>query len=244
MSADDQKPKRGGKDGKGWFAPRNGGRPAMQDSTRMKHEIQLLMKQGMSWRKACEQAGVSTNTAMRWRKADPIFDGAIEGIMANNGTTKPAPKIKEPVRTKEMIHNSAERESVIEEVCKGLAFGLEIDFSCMLASIDKRALREWMSEDHTIMTRINQARAKNMAWWIEKIRKGAETDWRAAVCYLERMFPHLWAEVKQVEITARKAVDDPMELKTIEVERAAIQNVKQMSNEELMALASKHTGEI
>ena len=170
---------------------------------------------------------------------DPTFDTAINGIMAANGTTKPAPALKETVLTKDMVKTIDDRERIIAEVCKGLAFGMEIDFSCMLASIDKRAIREWMSEDHTIMTRINHARAKNMAWWIEKIRKGAETDWRAAVVYLERMFPHLWAEVKQVEITKR---EDPMELKTIEVERASIQNIKQMTNEELMSLAEKHAG--
>lgn len=236
----------GGKNAPGWKAPHNGGRPGtlMEDATRMKHEIQLLMRQGQSWRAACKAAGTCTATAARWRKQDVTFDNAINGLMASNGTTKPAPNIRDPYLTDDMVKDSEQREAIIEEVCKGLAFGLEIDFACMLASIEKRALRKWMQDDLTIMTRINKARAKNMAWWIEKIRKGAESDWRAAVVYLERMMPHLWGEVKQVEITARKAIDDPMELKTIEVERAAIQNVKQMSNEELVALAEKHTGEL
>lgn len=223
--------------------PRNGGRDK-SDSAFKKNEILVYLKQGLSYRKSCKQAEVPINTVRSWRERDVIFDDAIKGVLADKGVSRPAPTTPEScLRNDSMIKNE-EREAIIDEVCKGLAFGLEIDFSCMLASVEKRTLRGWMQEDTSIMLRINKARAKNMAWWIEKIRKGAETDWRAAVCYLERMFPHLWAEVKQVEITARNQYEDPMALKTIDIERAAIQNVKHMSNDELVKLAEKHVGEI
>jgi hypothetical protein len=222
--------------------PHNGGRPQEDDAFK-KHEIILHLKRGLSWRKACVEAGTNIGSAANWRKRDRVFDEAVLGILNERGIHNAAPLVKDNcARTATMVQDTKERDQIIEEVCKGLAFGLELDFACMLASIEKRALRQWMSEDLSIMTKINRARAKNMAWWIEKIRKGAETDWRAAVVYLERMFPHLWAECKQIEITKRN--EDPLDLRTIEIERSAVQSIKQMSNKELLEISEKHMKEI
>jgi hypothetical protein len=127
---------------------------------------------------------------------------------------------------------------VVEEICKAIRAGLPIDFACLLTNISRATVRQWMVSDGDIAARINKAQAQNMLWWISKIRSGAERDWKAALAYLERIFPHLFAEIKAVEITTRS--EDKQEVIDVTPE-ATIERLTRMTDEELQSIIGRGT---
>jgi len=217
---------------------------SIADIATAKVQILAMMEAGSSYGDALNKLGIDVRTSYKWRQADNIFDNACQKythvrIPVMQKKTKAGvnglPKKKE--------FTEEEKAGAKEEFLNGLKLGLPVDYALMLASATRLTLKKWMEEDESFMIETNKAQAQNLAWWIQKIRKGAEGDWRAALAYLERVFPHLFAEVKQVEIVNKwnKGADIiDIEKENKAKERDQIRNtIKSMTDEQLMELALK-----
>ena len=98
-----------------------------------------------------------------------------------------------------------------KRLADALAVGNTYENACAAAGIDYATFRRWMvrgeaesrgqfSQFCEVITRA-EAEAEHNA--ITIIRKAAETDWRAAVWWLERRFPHRWGKRARLSVTQR-----------------------------------------
>jgi hypothetical protein len=199
-----------------------------------KETIIALLKEGLSYTKSLEAAKCSSQTAANWRKADLTFDEAVTKYLTNRPRTY-ANQGRLPSRSHEKVDED-ERADVIEQLCNAIRGGLPVDMCCLLVNINKGALVEWMTRDPEIQAKVNKAQAQNLLWWISKLRQGAERDWRAAIAYLERVFPHLFAEVKAVDVSVR--TEDKQQNMVIDVTPDhVLHKMMEMSDDELMKMA-------
>lgn len=201
-----------------------------------KETVVAVLKAGGSYTLACKEAKLSTATASSWRASDPVFDEAIQKHLQERPQALHNQQ-RMPTRTAKDVPTE-ELPDVVEEVCKAVRAGLPIDYACLLTNISRGTVRKWMLDDADIAARINKAQAQNMLWWISKIRSGAERDWKAALAYLERIFPHLFAEIKAVEITTRS--EDKQEVIDVTPE-ATIKRLTEMTDEELQQIIGRGT---
>lgn len=217
---------------------------SIADIATAKVQILAMMEAGSSYKDALNKLEIDVRTVHNWRQADTIFDNACQKF-----THIRIPTMRKNVKAginglpKKKEFSEEEKVGAKEEFLNGLKLGLPVDYALMLASATRLTLKKWMDEDESFMIETNKAQAQNLAWWIQKIRKGAEGDWRAALAYLERVFPHLFAEVKQVEIVNKwnkgtEIIDVEKENKA--KEREQLRNtIKSMTDEQLMELATK-----
>lgn len=212
------------------------------DIAQAKVQILGLIESGMPYARACKKLNISTSLTYKWRDQDKVFDAAI--------TKYTEPKQPDCVAKyglnglpRKGDFNEEEATKGKEEFLNGLRLGLPLDYALMNAGAKRTTLKSWMLLDEDFLMEVNKAQAQNLAWWIQQIREGAKTDWRAALAYLERVYPNLFAEVKQVEITSKWSKQDDIidiakENKLAEQEQ--IKNtIKGMTDDELMALAMK-----
>ena len=75
---------------------------------------------------------------------------------------------------------------------------LPFEKACQLAGFEPVEIAHAMQQHHAVRKALNRADAQNMLWWVEKIKRAAERDWKAAAMYLERTMPSIFAEVKAV----------------------------------------------
>jgi hypothetical protein len=89
---------------------------------------------------------------------------------------------------------------------------------------------------HTaVLKAINFAQAKEMQSWIDKIKRAADKDWRAASFYLERRYTYNFSELKNI------VRDDSMPIKKVGKNLPTFgKDVKELSDEELMAELEKN----
>ena len=202
-----------------------------------KHAILSGLSEGLSQRQATFAAGITEATLFAWRKEDPMFEAAVKAHQAKRPDRAPS---RAPIARTSKDVPEVEVPDVIEEICKAIRAGLPLEQSCLLANVHRGTLRQWMIADDEVASRINRAQSQNMLWWISKLRQGAEKDWRAALAYLERVFPYLFAEVKAVEITTR--AEDKQASSIIDVTpEATIKRLTEMSDEELQTIIGRGT---
>lgn len=209
-----------------------------------KNQILNLLESGLGYLETLRKLEIPQKTVFEWRKNDLMFDKACTSYTENKVVTA-TKKVKAGVnglpKKKEFTLDEADKAK--EEFLNGLRLGLPLDYALMLCSATRETLKKWMYENDDFMLRVNAAQAQNLAWWIQKIRTGAETDWRAALAYLERVFPHLFAEVKQVEITQKKDKEADFINITKEQEKRELEQkrntIRALSDEELMELAMR-----
>jgi hypothetical protein len=201
-----------------------------------KNSVIEALKLGHSYTAALKIAGLNPRSAAQWRETDLSFEEAIQKHLQERPQAVHNQQ-RMPTRTAKDVPTD-EMPDVVEEVCKAVRAGLPIDFACLLTNISRGTVRKWMVDDPDIAARINKAQAQNMLWWVSKIRSGAERDWKAALAYLERIFPHLFGEIKAVEITTR--AEDKQEVIDVTPE-ATIKRLTEMSDEDLQAIIGKGT---
>jgi hypothetical protein len=198
-----------------------------------KETVIAVLKAGGSYTQACKDAKLSTATASSWRASDVVFDEAIQKHL------QPRPQAlhnqqRMPTRLAKDV-KPEEKGDVLDELCDALAEGIPLDYACLLVNVSRGTVRDWMKEEGEIAGRINRAMAENIRFWIGRIRQGAMTDWKAALAYLERLFPAMFGEVKAVEITQRAG--ERAEQNIIDVTpEATVKRLSQMSDEDLQAI--------
>jgi AcrR family transcriptional regulator len=200
-----------------------------------KQALLAALGRGLSLAKSIKEVGVALQTVYTWKNGDGIFAAAVDAALVKRPDRAPS---RQPVARKAAAVPEAEQGDVIEEVCKAIRAGLPIDYACLLANIHRGTLRKWMTDCEETAARVNRAQAQNLLWWISKLRQGAEKDWRAALAYLERVFPALFAEVRQIELSQRE-VGEP---KIIDVTpEATIKRLTEMTDEELQSIIGRGT---
>jgi hypothetical protein len=207
----------------------------VDEQQQKKAEFLAELGKGLPLSRAIKAIGVAIATIYNWKDADPIFAAAVDACMNKRPDRAPS---RSPVARKAEAVPEEERPDVIEEVCKAIRAGLPIDYACLLANVHRGALRQWMVDDEDVAARVNKAQAQNLLWWISKIRSGAERDWKAALAYLERIFPALFAEVRQVEISQKEVgVAQVIDV----TPEATIKRLTEMTDEELQSIIGKGT---
>lgn len=209
-----------------------------------KSQIISLLESGLGYLETLKKLDIPTKTCFQWRQNDLMFDKAI-----TNYTSVKIPIARKNVKAgingmpKKKEFKPEEAVDAKKEFLNGLRLGLPVEYALMLCSATKDTLTKWMQEEESFMMAVNQAQAQNLAWWIQKIRTGAENDWRAALAYLERVFPHLFAEVKQVEITQKRDKDADIINITKESEKRELEQkrntIRSLTDEQLAELVSR-----
>lgn len=187
---------------------------------------------GHSLNKACIAAGVTPATVYAWKDGDAIFRAAVDASLVKRPDKAPH---RQPIARKAKEVPVEEQTDVIEEICKAIRAGLPLEQSCLLVNVHRGALRQWMIDDEDVAARVNRAQSQNMLWWISKLRQGAEKDWKAALAYLERIFPYLFAETKAIEVSMRPEEKHASSIIDITPE-ATIKRLTEMTDEDLQKI--------
>ena len=210
-----------------------------------KMKILNLMEAGFGYLESLRKLDIPCKTVFFWRQNDLMFDKSCSNYTSVKVPTVRKKTVKAGINgmPKKTEFTQEEAVDAKKEFLNGLRLGLPVDYALMLCSATRETLRKWMAAEESFMLEVNKAQAQNLAWWIQKIRTGAESDWRAALAYLERVFPHLFAEVKQVEITQKRDKDADIININKENERKEQEQkrntIRALSDEELLALAMK-----
>jgi hypothetical protein len=205
-----------------------------EQANEKKTMILTRMAEGLSFRAAIMTTGVAVGTGHAWRRGDAMFDEAIKLAQMRSGRGNSGARVA--VARKAIDVPVETVPDLVKEVCEAIRNGLPLDYCCLIANIQRATLKQWMLDDEEVAAAINKAQAQNLLWWISKIRSGAEKDWRAALAYLERIFPQLFAEVKAVEITT-KSEDKEQESFINVTPDHVIQKLMGMSDDDLSRLA-------
>lgn len=209
----------------------------------MKGKVLELLSEEKSYNEMIRILKLNNGTLANWRKNDPIFGKAIDLYVSHKRPTNISTSAMR-VR-KDIPDTKAESNHVIDEVCEALESGTGFEMACLYASISCGAIRKMMTEDLKVMQRLNKAEAMFVVTCTKRILEASKNDWKAAAWLLERRYPSLWGEVKQMEITSRNAhgslsdtcLDDD---KTIDIEpQKVVERIKHMSDKELMDAINK-----
>jgi hypothetical protein len=71
----------------------------------------------------------------------------------------------------------------------GLADGLTIKSACIIAGIGVSTLADWREKHPELEERMAEAREVARQKMLQRIKRAAEDDWRAAVAWLQLSFP-------------------------------------------------------
>ena len=77
----------------------------------------------------------------------------------------------------------------IERLCTGLADGLPIKSACIIAGISVSTLADWREKYSELEERIAEAREAARHKMLQRIKRAADDDWRAAAEWLRLTFP-------------------------------------------------------
>jgi hypothetical protein len=196
--------------------------------------IVKAMSSGTSFRQSAFAVGVTESTVFLWRKADAMFDEAIKAVQMKTGRVASGTRVAHARKAVDVPTETV--PTIIDEVCQAIRAGLPLDYCCLLANVQRGALKQWMIEDESIAAAVNRAQAQNLLWWISKLRQGADKDWRAALAYLERIYPNLFAEVKAVDINVRQEEKSHNAIIDVTPD-SLVQKLMGMTDEELEQIA-------
>jgi hypothetical protein len=201
----------------------------------MKKKIIESVQAGVSYNKTLDHLKLSKCQVNGWRERDKIFAAAIESYIAGKrpNAASSASRVVS-VQALEKDPSKVDLPDMTEDVSKAIENGCGFEMACLYASVSPGLVRHTMQNDKAAMTRINKAEAKFVLFLTQKIMAAVERDWKAAAWLLERRYPSLWGEVKQMEVSARK--DDKIGgAAVIDVDPINIvDRIKKMSDKELV----------
>jgi hypothetical protein len=92
------------------------------------------------------------------------------------------------------------------QICDLLADGVPIGATCDCVSIAPSTFHQWVQRGESgepkfadFSEGVTRARGQARAKLVRLVTKAAETDWRAAIALLERVYPSEFARVERVE---------------------------------------------
>lgn len=205
-----------------------------------KNAVIEALKLGHSYTAALKIAGLNPRSAAQWRESDLAFEEAVQKHLQYEPRAVHNQK-RMPTRTAKDILPE-QTGDVVEDLCKELEIGMPLEMACLTVDVSRSTVMKWMQEDPDIRRRINRAQGLNVRYWITCLREGAANDWKAAVAYLERIFPHMFAEVKAVEITQR--TEERTTANIIDVTpHDTVKRLAALSDDELLALIEGNPNE-
>jgi hypothetical protein len=125
--------------------------------------------------------------------------GRIDGALHLQGKTAEQTKMKMKIENNEPTvaeqHGKAGRPTkyepkTIERLCTGLADGLPIKSACIVAGISVSTLADWREKYPELEERIADARETARHKMLQRIKRAAKDDWRAAAEWLRLTFPN------------------------------------------------------
>jgi hypothetical protein len=97
-------------------------------------------------------------------------------------------------------------EKTIERLLAGLADGLPIKSACIIAGISVSTLADWREKDPQLEERMAEAREKARLKMLQRIKRAAEDDWRAAAEFLRLTFPADYRRASNTSVEVNTAV--------------------------------------
>jgi hypothetical protein len=97
-------------------------------------------------------------------------------------------------------------EKTIERLLAGLADGLPIRSACIIAGIGVSTLSDWRDKHPELDERLAEAREKARLKMLQRIKRAAEDDWRAAAEFLRLTFPADYRRASNTSVEVNTAV--------------------------------------
>lgn len=88
-----------------------------------------------------------------------------------------------------MNRNSKYTPETIKRILDLLRTGVRLRVAATAAGISESTLFNWKNQYPEFADQVEQAQAESCVFYLEIIRKAAETNWQAAAWFLERRFP-------------------------------------------------------
>jgi hypothetical protein len=88
----------------------------------------------------------------------------------------------------------------------GLADGLPIKSACIIAGIGVSTLADWREKYPELEERMAEAREVARRKMLQRIKRAAEDDWRAAVAWLQLTFPADYKRTSNTSVEVNTAV--------------------------------------
>jgi hypothetical protein len=88
----------------------------------------------------------------------------------------------------------------------GLADGLPIKSACIIAGIGVSTLADWREKYPELEQRMAEAREKARQQALQRIKRAAKDDWRAAVAWLRLTFPDDYRRLSNTSVEVNTAV--------------------------------------
>ncbi len=94
----------------------------------------------------------------------------------------------------------------IERLLAGLADGLPIKSACIIAGIGVSTLSDWREKYPELEERMAEAHEKARLKMLQRIKRAAEDDWRAAAEWLRLTFPADYRRASNTSVEVNTAV--------------------------------------
>jgi len=94
----------------------------------------------------------------------------------------------------------------IKRLCTGLADGLPIKSACIVAGISVSTLADWRGKYQELEERIAEAREIARHKMLQRIKRAADDDWRAAAEWLRLTFPNDYRKPSNTSVEVNTAV--------------------------------------
>ena len=94
----------------------------------------------------------------------------------------------------------------VERLLAGLADGLPIKSACIIAGIGVSTLSDWRDKHPELDERLAEAREKARLKMLQRIKRAAENDWRAAAEFLRLTFPADYRRASNTSVEVNTAV--------------------------------------
>lgn len=205
-----------------------------------KNAVIQALKEGHAYTKALKIAGLNPRSAAQWRETDLAFEEAIQKHLQYDPRAVHNQK-RLPTRAAKDV-KPEERGDVIDQLCAELEDCIPLEIALCTVNLGKEALRKFMADDPSVAARVNRSKAKGWSDVVRNIKRASEGDWKAGMALLERIIPHLFGEVKAVEMNVRTetAGGDPISPGYIDVTpELVVQRLSAMSDTELEAIIAK-----
>ncbi len=81
-----------------------------------------------------------------------------------------------------------------------LARGLNYTQACQVIGISTETLRTWRRDDPSLSDAIMAAESEAAGSRLDIITNASQKNWRAAAWWLERKFPHIWGQTRNLTV--------------------------------------------
>jgi hypothetical protein len=122
---------------------------------------------------------------------------------ANTATVANSAIVETP--RKRMGRKSKCTPELVAEIVKVIRIGGSDVDACARVDIPQGTFYRWMQDNQEFNEQVTRARANGKLQRIARIKKHGKVDWRADAWYLERRYPHEFAQQLVIKVTPLQA---------------------------------------